>query len=79
MFVDREKLGKKGKRLEARRGVFRRLTKSQERHWAEDNGASLDTKGLGLLKFLDRLVKVEFKISFVCEFGNDKVVVRIEP
>lgn len=55
------------------------LGQGQERDGTEEDGSSGDTVRLGLLEFLQGLVSVQLELGVGRDFGNDKVVVGVEP
>lgn len=76
--VDRNQLVQEGDGVNGLTTVS--LSEGQERDWTEDDGASVDSSGLGLEEFNDRLgVGVQLELLVVLESGLDVVVVRVEP
>lgn len=78
-LVDREEFGKEGDGLKAWLGAFRGLSEHQERDGSQHYGTSGDASLLGLLVFFKSLVEEQLEVGSIREFGNDKVVVRVEP
>lgn len=65
--------------LEASGCVSGSLRKSQEGNGSEEDGSGNDTVRLGLLELLERLVSVKLELGVGRDFGDDKVVVGVEP
>lgn len=78
-LVEGEELGEEGDGLEVGGGLLGGLSKSKERDGAQDDGAGLDSKFLGLLVLNDGLVEDELEVGLLRELRDDKVVVGVEP
>ena len=79
LLVKREDLGEEGDRNKVGGGIFSGLAQPQVGDGTQDNGASRDTKGLGLLELLDWLIEVELEVGGLGKLGHNVVVVRVEP
>ena len=79
LFVERDDLWEEGDRGKVGGGILGGLAQPQVGDGAQDDRAGRDTEGLGLVKLLNRLVKVELEVGGLGELGHNEMVVRVEP
>jgi len=79
LSVNREELGKKVDSVEVRRGILGGLAQDKEGDRAEDNWPGGNAGRFGFLELINMLAGVEFEFNSIREFGDDIVVVGIEP
>ena len=79
LLVDGKKLGEKRDGTEVSLSFLRRLSQCKESNGTENDGTGIDTDVLSLSEFLKCLVEDQLEGGLIGEFGNDEVVVGVEP